>query len=65
MILYYFPIAQNTGNKTVGDFFSERSDACICLCTYFTILLFYYSSLINFVTLNYEITGLDKQKYSV
>ena len=23
MILYYFPMAQNTINKTVGDFFSE------------------------------------------
>ena len=23
MILYYCPIAQNTGNKTVSDFFSE------------------------------------------
>ena len=39
MTLYYFPIAQNTVNKIVGDFFRDVY-ACICLCTYFTIFLF-------------------------
>ena len=42
MILYYFPIAhvaQNTGNKTVCDFFRDVY-ACLCMCTYFTIFLF-------------------------
>ena len=39
MILYYFPIAQNTVNKTVKDFFRDVY-ACICMCTYFTIFLF-------------------------
>ena len=42
MILYYFPIAhvaQNTGNKTVCDFFRDVY-ACICMCTFFTIFLF-------------------------
>ena len=33
MILYYFSIAQNTVNKT----FYRGVNACICLCTYFTI----------------------------
>ena len=38
MILYYFPIAQN---KTVSDFFFFRDvNACLCMCTYFTIFLF-------------------------
>ena len=43
MILYYLPIAhvaQNTGNKTVCDFFFRDVYACICMCTYFTIFLF-------------------------
>ena len=40
MILYYFPIAQNTVNKAVGDFFTEVVYAYICMCTYFTIVLF-------------------------
>ena len=42
MILYYFSIAhvaQNTGNKTVCDFFRDVY-ACICMCTYFTFFLF-------------------------
>ena len=39
MILYYFPIAQNTVNKTEICF--QRSVyACICMCTYMTIFLF-------------------------
>ena len=36
MILYYFPIAQNTVNKTVSIFFRDVY-ACICMCSYFTI----------------------------
>ena len=41
MILYYFLIAQNTVNKTVSDFFFFRDvNACLCMCTYFTIFLF-------------------------
>ena len=36
MTLYYFPIAQNTVNKTVSDFFSEMY-MLVCMCTYFTI----------------------------
>ena len=40
MILYYFPIAQNTVIKTVGDFFFRDLNACLCMCTYFTIFLF-------------------------
>ena len=39
MILYYFPIAQNTVNKTVSDFFRDLN-TCLCMCTYFTIFLF-------------------------
>ena len=39
MILYYFPIAQNTVNKTVSDFFFRDVNACM-MCTYFTIFLF-------------------------
>ena len=43
MILYYFPIAQNTGvNKTVRDFFQR----CICLYMYvhiFDYFSFYWS----------------------
>ena len=38
MILYYFPIAQNTGNKTVRGVF-----ACICMGTYFNIISIYWS----------------------
>ena len=40
MILYYFPIAQNTVNKTVSENFYRGVYACICMCTYFTIFLF-------------------------
>ena len=39
MLLYYFPIAQNTVNKTVSNFFRDVI-ACICMCTYSTIFLF-------------------------
>ena len=39
MILYYFPIAQNTVNKTVSDFFRGVC-AFICLRTYLNIFLF-------------------------
>ena len=39
MILYYFPIAQNTVNKTVSDFF-QRCKCLYMMCTYFTIFLF-------------------------
>ena len=39
MIIYYFPIAQNTVNKTVSDFFRDVY-ACICMCTHLTIFLF-------------------------
>ena len=42
MILYYSPIAQNTINKTVSDFFPDVY-ACICMCTYFTIFSIYWS----------------------
>ena len=40
MILYYFHIAQNTGNKTVSEKFYRDVYACICMRTYFTIFLF-------------------------
>ena len=43
MILYYFPIAQNTVNKTVSEKFYRGVQRCICLyimCTCFTIFLF-------------------------
>ena len=40
MILFYFPIAQNTVNKTVSYFFFRDVYACICMCTYFTFFLF-------------------------
>ena len=40
MILYYFPIAQNTVNKTVSENFHRDVYACICMCTYLTIFLF-------------------------
>ena len=40
MILYYFPIAQNTVNQTVNEKFYRGVYACICMCTYFTIFLF-------------------------
>ena len=48
MILYYFPIAQNTVNKTVSDFFQR----CICLYMFvhiFQCFSFYWSdtSLVN------------------
>ena len=42
MILYYFPIAhvaQNTGNKTVCDFFQR------CICLYMYVHIFYYFSI--------------------
>ena len=42
MILYYFPIAQNTVNKTVRDFF-RGIYACICMRTYFNIISIYWS----------------------
>ena len=52
MVLYYFPIAQNTGNevKNVTEVVSQLGLSThtgseilcvyICLCTYFTITLF-------------------------
>ena len=54
MILYYFPIAQNTGPVelsfgsnlfsgsllSVEIFSSEMYCACICMCTYLNIFLF-------------------------
>ena len=40
MILYYFPIAQNTVNKTVSDFFSE-----MYICLYVYVHIFYYFSI--------------------
>ena len=40
MIRYYFPIAQNTVNKTVSENFYRGVYACICMCTYLTIFLF-------------------------
>ena len=42
MILYYFPIAQNTVNKTVSDFFLQRCKYLFMyrMCTYLTIFLF-------------------------
>ena len=42
MILYYFPIAQNTVNKTDSEKFYRGLYACIhvCMCTYFTTFLF-------------------------
>ena len=39
MILYYFPIAQNIVNKTVGDFFSEMY-MLVYVCAH--IRLFFY-----------------------
>ena len=39
MILYYFPIAQNTGNKTVSDFFQR------CKCLFINVHIFYYFSI--------------------
>ena len=39
MILYYFPIAQNTVNKTVSDFVSEMY-LLVYVCAH--ILLFFY-----------------------
>ena len=39
MILYYFPIAQNTVNKTVSDFFSEM------LMLIYDVHIFYYFSI--------------------
>ena len=42
MILYYFPIAQNTVNKTVRDFFRGEY-ACICMRTYSFIISIYWS----------------------
>ena len=42
MILYYFPIAQNTVNKTVSDFF-QRFKCLYMICTYFTIFSIYWS----------------------
>ena len=62
MILYYFPIAQNTVNKTVSDFFFFRDvNACFCMCTYFTIFLF--TGLIPVYTfdLHLAIVGLENQ----
>ena len=47
MILYYFPIAQNTVNKTVRDFFIRDVYTCICMRTNFNIffyLLVWYQS---------------------
>ena len=43
MILYYFPIAQNTVNKTVRDFSEVYNYACICMRTYFNIISIYWS----------------------
>ena len=37
MILYYFPIAQNTGNKTVSDFFH------VYVCAHIFIFSIYWS----------------------
>ena len=37
MILYYFPIAQNTGNKTVSDFFQRFK----CLFMYVHIFCYF------------------------
>ena len=39
MILYFFPIAQNTVNKTVSDFISEMY-MLVYVCAH--ILLFFY-----------------------
>ena len=39
MILYYFPIAQNTVNKTVIDFFQR------CICLYMYVHIFDYFSI--------------------
>ena len=47
MILYYFPIAQNTGNKTVCDFFSEMYMlvyVCAHILLFFYLLVWYKSS---------------------
>ena len=51
MILYYFPIAQNTINKTVSENFYRGVYACICMCTYLTIFLF--TGLITVYTKDY------------
>ena len=44
MILYYFPIAQNTDISRIhigrSDIFFRDVYACICICTYFAIFLF-------------------------
>ena len=39
MILYYFPIAQNTVNKIVSDFFQR------CKCLFMNVHIFYYFSI--------------------
>ena len=39
MIFYYFPIVQNTINKTVSDFFQR------CKCLYMYVHIFYYFSI--------------------
>ena len=44
MILYYFPIAQNTGNKTVSDFFQR------CKRLFMNVHIFYYFSIYWFDT---------------
>ena len=36
MLLYYFPIAQNTVNETVSDIFEG------CICLYMYVHIFYY-----------------------
>ena len=43
MILYYFPITQNTVNKTVSEFFSEV-DMLVNVCAH--ILLFFLDMLV-------------------
>ena len=40
MILYHFPIAQNTVNKTVSENFIQR-----CICLYVYVHIFYYFSI--------------------
>ena len=47
MIFYYFPIAQNTVNKTVSENFYRGVYICMCMCTCFTIVLLLRSAVGN------------------